>query len=136
NAITYAVCLHTNVWLRRVAHNELWEEDTTGRKRFALLDNNRHGSGTLKGDSGGPLVCQSSTNSNWYQVGIVSWGRGCGQPKTPGIYSMVSNYIHWIHKEAAKEEKPLGIIYPAKNEEDIKRMTLDNNNYLITTSSA
>ncbi|XP_063368727.1 trypsin-like [Cydia amplana] len=41
------------------------------------------------GDSGGPLT--------WYniQVGIVSYGRGCGQPNG-AVYVRVNSYLDWI----------------------------------------
>lgn len=32
----------------------------------------------------------------WYQVGIVSWGVGCGRPNLPGIYTNVSHHYSWI----------------------------------------
>jgi secreted trypsin-like serine protease len=37
------------------------------------------------GDSGGPLLIGRATTLR--QIGIVSFGRGCGQPGHPGIYS-------------------------------------------------
>jgi trypsin len=43
------------------------------------------------GDSGGPLVDKSRTLH-----GIVSWGIGCANPQTPGVYTRVSRYIPFI----------------------------------------
>ena len=38
----------------------------------------REGTDSCQGDSGGPLV-SSTHGSNWSVVGVVSWGRRCGQ---------------------------------------------------------
>ncbi|XP_058142715.1 mastin-like [Dasypus novemcinctus] len=48
------------------------------------------------GDFGGPLVCEM--NSTWLQVGVVSFGHGCGLPNFPGVYTRVSSYVPWIRQ--------------------------------------
>eukprot|EP00057_Strongylocentrotus_purpuratus_P011949 XP_011666423.1 PREDICTED: serine protease 52-like [Strongylocentrotus purpuratus] len=50
-----------------------------------------------KGDSGGPLVAYPSSNTDqYYQIGVVSWGNGCGEPNSPGVYTRVTRYEDWI----------------------------------------
>jgi secreted trypsin-like serine protease len=52
------------------------------------------------GDSGGPLY-KRKENNQAIQVGVVSFGDGCGKAKTPGVYTPVAEYITWI-KETLK----------------------------------
>lgn len=40
------------------------------------------------------MVCEF--NETWVQVGIVSWGIGCGHIGFPGVYTEVSYYRDWI----------------------------------------
>lgn len=55
------------------------------------------------GDGGGPLVCEK--NGSWYQVGIVSFGIGCGRKNVPGVYTRVSAYEDWIEKTILKDKE-------------------------------
>ncbi|KAG8201920.1 hypothetical protein JTE90_027397 [Oedothorax gibbosus] len=85
----------------------LWRNDDCERAlRFHFGPNYRlpatslcagaEGRDACDGDGGGPLVCEK--DGHWYQVGIVSFGIGCGQPNTPGIYTRVESYNTWIHR--------------------------------------
>ncbi|KAM6149631.1 serine protease 52-like [Erethizon dorsatum] len=67
----------------------------------------KDGKDACQGDSGGPLVClKKKKKSAWYQLGIVSWGMGCGRKEHPGVYTRVSKYLLWIHSETARAGKP------------------------------
>lgn len=49
------------------------------------------------GDSGGPLVVPvDDERTAWLQIGIVSWGAGCGQPHRPTVYTQVSAFADWL----------------------------------------
>ena len=50
---------------------------------------------SCQGDSGGPLVVPGGP-TEWTQIGIVSYGAGCAQPRAYGVYTRVSYYIDWI----------------------------------------
>lgn len=51
------------------------------------------GKDTCQGDSGGPLFARVSTSTGivYYQVGITSFGAGCGASGYPGVYAEVNN---------------------------------------------
>ncbi|MFN4184266.1 MAG: serine protease [Hyphomonas sp.] len=50
---------------------------------------------TCYGDSGGPMTLRQSSGKP-VQVGIVSWGVGCGRENSPGVYTRVAGYADWI----------------------------------------
>jgi secreted trypsin-like serine protease len=52
------------------------------------------GKDSCQGDSGGPLL--KLRDSKYVQVGITSFGEGCAQPNSPGVYTRVSGVKDWI----------------------------------------
>lgn len=50
-----------------------------------------------QGDSGGPLM------DGTVQVGVVSWGDGCANNNSPGVYARVSKQINWIEETVCYE---------------------------------
>jgi V8-like Glu-specific endopeptidase len=52
------------------------------------------GKDTCQGDSGGPLVQTRGTDR--VQIGVTSYGIGCGRKDEPGVYTRVSSYLDWI----------------------------------------
>jgi len=57
-----------------------------------------------QGDSGGPIVhCSGrSLASSCKQVGIVSWGIGCGMQDYLGVYTSIAKFRGWIHDTIAE----------------------------------
>ncbi|XP_077968862.1 complement factor B-like [Styela clava] len=69
-------------------------------KMFCCKSGNRNRkTDACKGDSGGPVVREvkniKTGTSCWVQIGIVSFGYGCGS-KYPEYYTNVARYIPWI----------------------------------------
>uniref|UniRef100_A0A6P4EU64 Phenoloxidase-activating factor 2 n=1 Tax=Drosophila rhopaloa TaxID=1041015 RepID=A0A6P4EU64_DRORH len=51
------------------------------------------------GDGGSPLFCPAEQSDRYEQVGIVSWGMGCGLDGVPGTYTNVAVFNEWINKK-------------------------------------
>ena len=51
---------------------------------------------TCQGDSGGPLVCENSVTSAYVLHGVTSFGFGCANPMSPGVYTRVTEYVDWL----------------------------------------
>ncbi|CAG2158278.1 unnamed protein product [Oppiella nova] len=60
------------------------------------------GKDSCQGDSGGSLTV--SYSGRYYQLGVVSFGKGCAQPGFPGVYTkgitasdiIISSFLYWI----------------------------------------
>lgn len=60
---------------------------------------------TCQGDSGGPILSRKDDGS-LVQVGIVSFGIGCGHAEFPGVYTRLALYIDWIKASIAPPSPP------------------------------
>ncbi|XP_024085480.1 venom protease-like isoform X4 [Cimex lectularius] len=61
------------------------------------------GKDACTGDSGGPLMIEVPGECLKRQIGITSFGKSCGLPNMPGIYTRVSYYLDWIEKSVWPE---------------------------------
>ncbi|KAK8400270.1 hypothetical protein O3P69_003164 [Scylla paramamosain] len=55
------------------------------------------GKDTCVGDSGGPLTVKEYNRH--IIVGITSFGKGCGKPHSPGVYTRITGYLSWIRSK-------------------------------------
>jgi secreted trypsin-like serine protease len=51
----------------------------------------RTGKDTCQGDSGGPIFAAIPNSTRVVQIGVTSWGIGCGASGYPGVYAQLSN---------------------------------------------
>ncbi|KAK3919413.1 Serine protease snake, partial [Frankliniella fusca] len=68
----------------------------------------RGGRDTCQGDSGGPLHILSDNPFCTYSlVGVTSFGKFCGFPNSPGVYTRVSHFVPWIESVIWSGEVPV-----------------------------
>ena len=68
------------------------------KKNMICAGDERGVSDACQGDSGGPLMVRRYTT--FFQMGIVSGGKGCALKGWNGIYTKVSRYVRWIEKHS------------------------------------
>ncbi|KAK6741788.1 hypothetical protein RB195_009577 [Necator americanus] len=78
------------------------EREYNGEIDDSMTCAGRRGVDSCQGDSGGPLVVKHEKSDTWYQVGIVSWGEGCGEQGHAGVYSCPSFGCDFIEKTIGK----------------------------------
>lgn len=57
------------------------------------------------GDSGGPFVV--NYRGTWFLTGVVSWGEQCAANGKFGVYTRISNFLHWIEDEMKYQEETI-----------------------------
>jgi secreted trypsin-like serine protease len=70
------------------------DESTTFCAGYAL-----GGADSCNGDSGGPIF--ASVNGATVQIGVVSFGYGCGGANAYGVYAWIGAVLPWIAESTA-----------------------------------
>ncbi|KAF5295126.1 hypothetical protein FQA39_LY13277 [Lamprigera yunnana] len=76
------------IWAKKDCYNSGYGEDRLSENMFCA----GHKEGKIdacQGDSGGPLQTKNQAGV-MDVIGVVSWGRGCGRPNLPGIYTKIN----------------------------------------------
>ena len=63
------------------------------------------GKDACQGDSGGPLVLKPR-GGHFSQIGLVSWGQGCADPRYPGVYTRIAlaDHLEFINNNLQGEQ--------------------------------
>jgi len=83
------------IWDNKVC-KETYGNAAPGGIEPHMLCAGQKGKDSCSGDSGGPM--QIGSGSTWTQIGVVSWGIGCGKSHYPGVYSRITELRNWIDK--------------------------------------
>ena len=92
--------------LDRAKCNQIFAGEITENMFCAATPGLKGDKDACQGDSGGPVV-----NKHNQLIGLVSWGIGCARKDLPGVYTLVSQYVHWIR---FKIENPESKYIPEK----------------------
>lgn len=85
------------------------------------------GKDSCSGDSGGPIFFR--TNHGLTQMGVVSWGDGCGRSDKPGVYTKLSAFDTWLN------DQQLGLSYRQKQDLGIVRLGRHTQRFEFTNNS-
>jgi secreted trypsin-like serine protease len=69
---------------------------------------------SCQGDSGGPIFVTTADGTP-LQIGVISWGEGCGVPKLYGVYTRLTKYSDWL-KEIKSKAKPPAAVWETRSD--------------------
>ncbi|ENL3532990.1 trypsin-like serine protease [Vibrio cholerae] len=96
------------------------------------------GKDSCSGDSGGPIFFR--TNHGLTQMGVVSWGDGCGRSDKPGVYTKLSAFDTWLNDQqlglSYRQKQVLGIVRLGNYTQRFEFTNNSNNNINLTAPRA
>lgn len=136
NSTVYSLTLQ-EVPMHITSHSycqQAYTTPATYRIRQHICGGDKTSRDACKGDSGGPLACRGK-NGIWFVAGIVSYGRGCGSPNYPGVYTKVRSYQDWIMRLVAVYSVKLPINASKKSGRRRRSISQTRNAQSKTTAS-